>query len=248
MKLLDGKTALITGASRGIGRAIAIEFARHGANLVLNASRASSFMDDTVEAVKKAGTAPVVSIGSVDKKESALAMVQAAVQAFGRLDILVNNAGITHDKPLMMMREEEFDAVISVNLRGAFQCSREAVRQMMKQRSGRIIQISSISAISGRPGQCNYAASKAALIGFTKSLARELGKFNILVNALYVGVIDTDMTRKMPADARKEITARIPLGRAGTPQEVAGPCVFLGSDLSTFVNGTTINISGGSYV
>lgn len=248
MKLLDGKTALITGASRGIGRAIAVAFAEQGANLVLNASRASDDMEATVDAVKAAGGDCIVSIGSVDQAEAARAMVETAVETFGRLDILINNAGITRDKPLMMMREEEFDEVMSVNLRGAYQCSREAARQMMKQRSGRIIQVSSISALSGRPGQCNYAASKAGLVGFTKSLARELGKFNVLVNALYVGVIDTDLTRKMPAAAKADITKNIPLGRVGTPAEVAGPCVFLGSDLSTFVNGTTINISGGGYV
>ncbi|MBO9463673.1 3-oxoacyl-[acyl-carrier-protein] reductase FabG [Pelagimonas phthalicica] len=248
MKLLEGKTALVTGASRGIGRAVAVEFAKQGANLVVNASRASAEMDETVELIKDAGAQVITSIGSVDQEESARAMVGAAVETFGSLDILVNNAGITRDKPLMMMKEEDFDDVISVNLRGTYQCSREAARQMMKQRSGRIIQVSSISALSGRPGQCNYAASKSALVGFTKSLARELGKFNVLVNALYVGVIDTDLTKKMPAAAKKTITANIPLGRVGTPEEVAGPCVFLGSDLSTFVNGTTINISGGGYV
>lgn len=248
MKLLQNKVALITGASRGIGRAIAIQFAGQGAKLVLNASRPSEAMDETVEMVKAAGGECIVSLGSVDREESARAMVQAAVDTFGRLDILINNAGITRDKPLMLMSETEFDDVMNVNLKGAYQCSREAARQMMKQRSGRIIQVSSISALSGRPGQCNYAASKSALVGFTKSLARELGKFNVLVNALYVGVIDTDLTRKMPAAAKKTITASIPLGRVGTPEEVAGPCVFLGSDLSTFVNGTTINISGGGYV
>lgn len=248
MRLLDGKTALITGASRGIGRSVAVEFAKQGAQLVLNASRPSEAMDETVEAVKAEGAEVVVSLGSVDRVEVAREMVKTAVDTFGQLDILINNAGITRDKPLLMMKEDEFDEVISVNLRGTYQCSREAARQMMKQRSGRIIQVSSISALSGRPGQCNYAASKSALIGFTKSLARELGKFNVLVNALYVGVIDTDLTRKMPAPAKKAITQNIPLGRVGTPEEVAGPCVFLGSDLSTFVNGTTINISGGGYV
>lgn len=248
MKLLENKVALVTGASRGIGRAVAIAFAEQGAKLVLNASRPSEAMDETVAAVQAAGGECIVSIGSVDREDAARAMVSAAVETWGQLDILVNNAGITRDKPLMLMREEEFDEVISVNLRGAYQCSREAARQMMKQRSGRIIQVSSVSALSGRPGQCNYAASKSALIGFTKSLARELGKFNVLVNALYVGVIDTDLTRKMPSAAKSAITANIPLGRIGTPEEVAGPCVFLGSDLSTFVNGTTINISGGGYV
>lgn len=248
MRLLEGKVALITGASRGIGRAVAVEFARHGADLVLNASRPSAAMEETVAEVQALGGRVVQSLGPVEREESARAMVAAAVESFGRLDILVNNAGITRDKPLMLMREEEFDEVIAVNLRGTYQCSREAARQMMKQRSGRIIQVSSISALSGRPGQCNYAASKSALIGFTKSLARELGKFNVLVNALYVGVIDTELTRKMPPEAKKEVTRNIPLGRMGAPAEVAGPCVFLGSDLSSFVNGTTINISGGGYV
>jgi len=247
MRLLQDKVAIITGASRGIGRAIALQFAENGAKLVLNASRSSEAMDATVSEIRALGAECITSIGSVDSEVTAREMVKAAVEQFGQLDILINNAGITRDKPLMLMREEEFDEVISVNLRGTYQCSREAARQMMKQRSGRIIQVSSISALSGRPGQCNYAASKSALIGFTKSLARELGKFNVLVNALYVGVIDTDLTRKMPAAVKNDITKNIPLGRIGTPEEVAGPCVFLGSNLSTFVNGTTINISGGGY-
>lgn len=248
MTLLQGKVALITGASRGIGRAIALEFAQQGADLVLNASRQSEALTQTVEEAEALGARVVQSIGPVERAETARAMVATAVETFGKLDILINNAGITRDKPLMLMSEADFDDVIAVNLRGTYQTSREAARQMMKQRSGRIIQISSISALSGRPGQCNYAATKAGLVGFTKSLARELGKFNVLVNALYVGVIDTDLTRKMPPEAKKEITRNIPLGRVGTPEEVAGPCVFLGSDLSSFVNGTTINISGGGYV
>lgn len=248
MRLLEGKVVIITGASRGIGRTIAIEFAKQGAHLVLNASKSSDDMDATVKDVKVEGAECITLLGSVDKIETARNLIKVAIDHFGRLDVLINNAGITRDKPLILMREEEFDDVLSVNLKGTYLCSSEAARQMMKQRSGRIIQISSISALSGRPGQCNYAASKSALIGFTKSLARELGKFNILVNALYVGVIDTDLTRKMSIKAREEILRNIPLRRAGEPEEVAGPCIFLASDLSTFVNGTTINVSGGGYI
>ena len=248
MKLLDGKSAIVTGGSRGIGRAIALEYARQGASLVLNASRASGALTETAEAIRGMGTRCETVPGSVTEEATARALVQKAVDAFGQLDILVNNAGIVRDKPLVMMSEKEFDEVLAVNLRGVYQCSREAVRQMMKQRHGRIISISSVAALAGRPGQCNYTASKAGIVGFTKSLAREAGRYNVLANALFVGVMETDMYRRMPAAAKKELRQFIPLQRVGRPEEVAGPCVFLGSDLSTFVTGTTINVSGGSYV
>ncbi len=248
MNLLEGKSAIVTGGSRGIGRSIALEFARQGASLVLNASRASDALTETAEAIRNMGRGCETVPGSVAEEATARALVRTAVDAFGRLDILVNNAGIVRDKPLVMMTEKEFDEVLDVNLRGVYQCSREAVRQMMKQRHGRIISISSVAALAGRPGQCNYTAAKAGIVGFTKSLAREAGKYNVLANALFVGVMETDMYRRMPAAAKKELRQFIPLQRVGRPEEVAGPCVFLGSDLSTFVTGTTINVSGGSYV
>ena len=194
MKLLEHKSAIVTGASRGIGRAIALEYARQGARLVLNASRMSEPLAETAAMVREIGGRCELVPGSVTEAATARAMVERAVVAFGKLDVLVNNAGVLNDKPLLMMSEKDFDEVISVNLRGVYQCSREAVREMMKQRSGRIISISSISALSGRPGQCNYAAAKAGLVGFTKSLAREVGRFNVLANVLFVGVIDTDPT------------------------------------------------------
>ena len=248
MKLLDGKSAIVTGASRGIGRSIALEYARHGASLVLNASRTSDALTETAAAIRDMGTSCETVPGSVTEQATARALVETAVEAFGKLDILINNAGIVRDKPLVMMSEKEFDDVLAVNLRGVYQCSREAVRQMMKQRYGRIVSISSVAALAGRPGKCNYTAAKAGVVGFTKSLAREAGKFNVLANALFVGVIDTDMARRMPPAANKELRQLIPLQRVGRPEEVAGPCVFLGSDLSTYVTGTTINVSGGSYV
>ena len=248
MKLLEGKSAIVTGGSRGIGRSIALEYARQGASVVLNASRASDALTETAEAIRGMGGRCETVPGSVTEETTARALVRKAVDAFGQLDILVNNAGIVRDKPLVMMSEKEFDEVLAVNLRGVYQCSREAVRQMMKQRHGRIISISSVAALAGRPGQCNYTASKAGIVGFTKSLAREAGKYNVLANALFVGVMETDMYRRMPAAAKKELRQFIPLQRVGRPEEVAGPCVFLGSDLSTFVTGTTINVSGGSYV
>ena len=248
MRLLEGRSAIVTGASRGIGRAIALEYARQGADLVLNASAMSEALAGTAAAVRGLGARCETVPGSVAEAATARALVEGAVGAFGKLDVLVNNAGIVRDKPLLMMGEEEFDEVLAVNLRGVYQCSREAVREMMKQRGGRIISISSISALSGRPGQCNYAAAKAGVMGFTKSLAREAGKFNVLVNALFVGVVDTDMTRRMPRAAKTKLRQTIPLDRIGLPEEVAGPCVFLGSDLSSFVTGTSINVSGGSYV
>ena len=248
MRLLEGKSAIVTGASRGIGRSIALEYARQGACLVLNGSRASDALAETAVAIRGLGGSCETVPGSVTEKATARALVAKAVETFGKLDILVNNAGIVRDKPLVMMSEKEFDEVLAVNLRGVYQCSREAVRQMMKQRYGRIVSISSVAALAGRPGQCSYAAAKAGIVGFTKSLAREAGKFNVLANALFVGVIDTDMTRRMPPAVKEELRRTIPLQRVGRPEEVAGPCVFLGSDLSTFVTGTTINVSGGSYV
>ena len=248
MKLLEGRTAIVTGASRGIGRSLALEYARQGASLVLNASRASDALTETAAAIRDQGAKCETVPGSVAEEATARALAAKAVEAFGRLDILVNNAGIVRDKPLVLMGEREFDEVLAVNLRGVYQCSREAVRQMMKQRGGRIISISSVSALAGRPGQCNYAAAKAGIVGFTKSLAREAGKFNVLANALLVGVVETEMSRRIPPAAKRELQRLNPLRRAGRPDEVAGPCVFLGSDLSTYVTGTTINVSGGSYV
>ena len=248
MKLLEGKSAIVTGASRGIGRSIALEYARQGACVVLNASRASSALTGTEAAIRGMGGSCETVPGNVAEAATARALVHKAVETFGKLDILVNNAGIVRDRPLVMMSEKDFDDVLAVNLRGVYQCSREAVRQMMKQRGGRIISISSIAALAGRPGQCNYSAAKAGIVGFTKSLAREAGKFNVLANALFVGVIESGMSRRMPPAAGRELRQLIPLQRVGRPEEVAGPCVFLGSDLSTYVTGTTINVSGGSYV
>ena len=247
MKLLEGKSAIVTGASRGIGRCIAVEYARQGAALVLNASRASDALTETAAVIRDLGGRCETVPGDIAEGSTARALVDKTVEAFGRLDILVNNAGIVRDRPLVMMSEREFDEVIAVNLRGVYQCSREAARQMMKQRCGRIISISSVAALSGRPGQCNYTAAKAGIVGFTKSLAREAGKFNVLANALFVGVVDTEMSRRMPPAVSRELRKLIPLQRVGQPEEVVGPCVFLGSDLSTYITGTTINVSGGSY-
>ena len=248
MKLLEGKSAIVTGASRGIGRSIALEYARQGASVVLNASRASDALSAAAAEIRKLGGRCIAVPGSVTEAATARALVDKAVEAFGKLDVLINNAGIVRDKPLVMMSEQEFDEVLAVNLRGVYQCSREAVRVMMRQRNGRIISISSVAALGGRPGQCNYTAAKAGIVGFTKSLAREAGKFNVLANALFVGVVETEMSRRMPQAAKKELRQYIPLERMGRPEEVAGPCVFLGSDLSTYVTGTTVNVSGGSYV
>ena len=247
MKLLEGRSAIVTGASRGIGRSIALEYARQGAALILNASRASDSLTEAAAEIRRMGGQCETVAGSVVEGVTARALVEKAVTEFGKLDILVNNAGIVRDRPLVMMGEKEFDEVLAVNLRGVYQCSREAVRQMMKQRHGRIISISSVAALSGRPGQCNYTAAKAGIVGFTKSLAREAGKFNVLVNALFVGVVETEMSRRMPPGVSRELRKLIPLQRVGQPEEVAGPCVFLGSDLSSYVTGTTINVSGGSY-
>jgi len=248
MGLLEGKVAVVTGASRGIGRSIAVEYAKQGASLVINASSDSSDLHETANIVRNLGKECEIVVGSVSELNTARNLIARAEKQFGRLDVLINNAGITKDVPLLLMNENDFDDVISVNLRGVYQCSREAARVMMKQKFGRIISISSVSALSGRPGQCNYAAAKSGVIGFTKSLARELGKYNVLVNALFVGAIDTKMTKSLSPQTKKEMIKNISLNRIGKPEEVAGPCVFLGSELSDFVTGTTINVSGGGYV
>lgn len=246
--MLTGRTALITGASRGIGAAIAATFARNGANVVLNSRSDGDAMQATVDSLAEFEGRVRVAIGDVNDSAFAKRMAKEAEEAFGSVDILVNNAGIIKDKPLTFMSEADWDSVLDTNLRGSFLVTKEVLRPMVRNRWGRIINISSITALSGRPGQCNYGAAKAGLIGFTKSLAREVAAHNVLVNAAIVGVIDTRMTKKIPRDVLKEISEMVPLGRIGRPEEVANVCLFLASDMSSYVTGATINVSGGGYI
>ncbi len=247
-RMLDGKVAVVTGAARGIGAAIAQCFAAQGAHLVLNSRTDSPALADTQAAVEAQGVRALTCVGDVGDAEVAQRMVSRALETFGRVDVLVNNAGVIRDRPVLFMKEADWDEVISTNLKGAFLCAKAVLKPMLKQRDGRIINIASITALSGRPGQVNYGSAKAGLIGLTKSLARETAAHNVRVNAAVVGVIDTRMTRQIPRDALQEIAGMVPMGRLGRPEEVANVCLFLASDLSSYVTGTTINVSGGGYI
>jgi 3-oxoacyl-(acyl-carrier-protein) reductase len=243
MGLLDGKVALVTGARRGIGRAIALKFASEGASVVFTCRT----VDDKAEAVKAEIEAFGVRSGiySASDFDGAHKIVDDIKANFGRLDILVNNAGITQDGLVMRLTEEQWDAVIENNLKGAFNFIHAASMVMMRQRSGSIINVSSVVGIHGNAGQANYAASKAGLIGLTKSVAAELGARGVRCNAVAPGFIQTDMTAALDDSVIKEWTASIPLRRGGTPDDVAGVCLFLASDLAAYVSGEVIQVAGG---
>ena len=246
--MLTGKIALVTGASRGIGAQIAKSLAECGAAVIINyngsADKAQAVADEIYSAGGKAEIYPCNVADFAECGE----MIQAIVKKHGRLDILVNNAGITKDGLLMKMSEEEFDQVISVNLKGAFQTIRHASRYFLKQRSGKIINISSVSGILGNAGQANYASSKAGMIGLTKSVARELASRGITVNAIAPGMIATDMTDAMTQEAREKMTEAIPLGRMGTPEDVANMAVFLASPKSDYITGQVFAVDGGMAI
>ncbi len=244
MKLLEGKTALITGASRGIGKAIAEKFASEGANLILT----DLFYDDNARALVEELSATGVKVkmyaSDASKFDQAQAVVEEAAKEFGQIHILVNNAGITRDTLLMRMTEDQWDMVINVNLKSVFNLTKAVQSLMLKQRYGSIINMSSVVGVSGNAGQANYSASKAGIVGFTKSVARELGSRNIRCNAIAPGFILTEMTDKLPEDVRKEWAEKIPLKRGGTPDEVAKVALFLASDLSSYVSGQVIQVCG----
>lgn len=246
--MLEGKTAIVTGASRGIGAAIARSFLEHGANVMINCRSESKALAQITEELAPYGERVGYAVGDVSDKAFVAGMVKQTQAKFDGLDILVNNAGTIRDKPISFMRDEEWDAVIETNLRGPYLCSKAAIKPMMRAKWGRIINIASISALAGRPGQTNYAAAKAGLIGFTKSLAREMAPHNVLANAVVVGVIETRMTKAIPRDTLNEIKELVPMGRVGQPHEVAGACLFLASDLSSYVTGSSLNVSGGGYM
>ena len=244
MKLLEGKTAVITGASRGIGKAIAIKFAQEGCNVAFTDLFADDNMKATEAELQALGVKAKGYASDASKFEETDKVVAEIVKDFGQIDALVNNAGITKDTLLMRMTEEQWDMVINVNLKSVFNFTKAAQKIMLKQRSGSIINMSSVVGVSGNAGQANYSASKAGIIGFTKSIAKELGSRGIRSNAIAPGFIITEMTAKIPDDARKAWEASIPLKRGGTPEEVAGVAVFLASDLSSYVSGQVITVCG----
>ena len=242
---LEGKTAVVTGSARGLGKAIALKLAERGANIVLNDIAASDSLDATAEEFKNSGYKVIVTRGDVRSSEDVKAMLAAAVEAFGSVDILVNNAGITKDKPMAMMSEEDWDAVLDINLKGAFLCTKFAAKQMIKQRYGRIINIASVAGRYGNQGQANYSASKAGLIGLTKTTAKEFASRGVTCNAVAPGMIQSKMTDVLPEEVKKKYLENIPLGRFGTPEDVANVVAFLASDDSAYVTGQVIDIDGG---
>ena len=242
---LDGRVALVTGGSRGIGRAIAVELARAGAQVVFTYVSNPEAAAETEKAIAEAGGRGRAQRCDVADHEALEALVAQVLQEHGRLDIAVNNAGIARDQLILRMKPEDFDAVIATNLRGAWSVCRAAVKPMVKQRWGRIINLSSVVAQMGNAGQSNYAASKGGVEALTRSLAREVGSRSITVNAVAPGFIDTDMTRDLPDAAKKALAERIPLGRLGSAEDVAGVVRFLCSDAAGYVTGQVIHVNGG---
>ncbi|MNO30348.1 3-oxoacyl-[acyl-carrier-protein] reductase FabG [compost metagenome] len=247
-KLLEGQTALVTGASRGIGRSIALALAEAGANVAVNYAGNEEAAARVVTEIDNLGVKAYAVKGHVGNSEQFEAMVKGVVDVWGRIDILVNNAGITRDNLIMRMKEQEFDDVIETNLKGVFNGIKAATRPMMKQRSGRIINISSVVGVLGNAGQANYVAAKAGVIGLTKSSARELASRNITVNCIAPGFIETDMTDMLSEEVRQGMLGGIPLARLGQPEEIAKVAVFLASDSASYMTGQTLHVDGGMYM
>jgi 3-oxoacyl-[acyl-carrier protein] reductase len=245
--MLTSQVAIVTGASRGIGRAIALAMAARGAKVVASARNAAA-LDELVEQIEEQGGEAVAVAADVSVEADAGTLIDRAVAAFGRVDILVNNAGITRDALLLRMKSEDWDAVLDTNLKGAFLCTRAAARVMSKQRSGRIINISSVVGQMGNAGQASYCSSKAGLLGLTKSVARELARRNVTVNAVTPGYIISDMTDDMTDKAREAMIEQIPLARPGEAEDVANVVVFLASDLASYVTGQVLGVNGGMYM
>jgi len=241
---LKDRVAIVTGGGQGIGRAIALELARRGAKILVNDIREDSAAE-TVKLIQDAGGEAAFVIGNVATASDVETIINGAVEKFGKLDILVNNAGITRDGLLMRMKEEDWDLVLNVNLKSAFLLSKAAVRPMMKNRWGRIVNVSSIVGVIGNAGQANYSASKAGLIGLTKTLAKEFASRNVLVNAVAPGFIRTAMTDALSEDQKKVLSDQIPVGRLGEPEDIANVVAFLASDDSAYVTGQVIQITGG---
>ena len=241
---LKDRVVLVTGAGRGIGKAIALRLAREGASIAINDLRLESTRE-AVEEITALGVPAMSAPADVSSSEGVNAMVEAVMTRFGRLDVLINNAGIAQDQILMRMTDEQWDRVIAIDLKSVFLCSRAAVRHMLKAKWGRIVSLASVVGIIGNPGQANYAAAKAGIIGFTRALAREVGTRGITVNALAPGFIETDMTAQLSEKQREELAARIPLGYLGAPEDVANACAFLASEESRYITGHVITVDGG---
>lgn len=242
---LTGKCAVVTGASRGIGRAIALELASQGAQIVVNYSGSEQRAQQVVEEIQALGGQAIAVQANVADTESVQQLMKTAIDTFGSIDILVNNAGITRDNLLMRMKDDEWDDVINTNLKGVFLCTKAVTRQMMKQRAGRIINISSIVGVAGNPGQANYVAAKAGVIGLTKTTAQELASRNILVNAIAPGFITTEMTDELPADLKETMLKQIPLAKLGQPEDIAKAVAFFSSSNANYITGQTLHIDGG---
>jgi 3-oxoacyl-[acyl-carrier protein] reductase len=244
---LDGRVSLVTGASRGIGRAIARALALEGATVFVGARDEARLADVVREVVDEGGTAVALSLDVADRA-SVDAALQRILESRGRLDHLVNNAGITRDNLLLRMKKEEWDQVIATNLTGTYLCTQAVLKPMLKQRSGRIVNVTSVVGVTGNAGQANYAASKAGIIGFTKAVAREVASRSITVNAVAPGFIDTDMTAAMPEKARESLTSSIPLGRVGRPEDIASAVAFLVSDAAAYITGQVLGVDGGFHM
>ncbi len=243
--LLDGKVAMVTGASRGIGRSVAIALAKAGAKVIINYAGNVVAAQEVKDLIDAAGGQSMIVQADVASDEAVGAMVKDTMDAFGQIDILVNNAGITRDNLLMRMKEGDWDAVMNTNLKGVFVCTKAVSRVMMKQKSGKIINMTSVVGIMGNAGQANYAAAKAGVIGFTKSMAKELATRGITVNAVAPGFINTDMTAVLSDQLKDELATKIPVGRLGNPEDVAAAVLFLVSDAANYITGQTLNVDGG---
>ncbi|MCX6303026.1 MAG: 3-oxoacyl-[acyl-carrier-protein] reductase [Bacteroidia bacterium] len=245
MGLLNGKTALITGASRGIGKSIAMLYAKEGADIAITNIADDDEFKAAVMEIEALGVKTKGYVSNAASFEDSQKVINEVVRDFTKIDILVNNAGIISDNLLMRMSEDQWDAVITVNLKSVFNVTKAIIPVMLKQKNGSIINMSSVVGVSGNAGQCNYSASKAGIIGFTKSIAKEVGSRNIRCNAIAPGFILTEMTEKLPEEVKKDWANKIPLKRGGTPQDVANTALYLASDLSSYITGQTIHVCGG---
>ena len=243
--LLDGKVALVTGGSRGIGRAIAVALAREGAKVAINFAGNEKAAEETKALVEQAGSEAILLKADVSDKDADAVLIDTVIKTYGKIDILVNNAGITRDSLMLRMKEDDFDAVIDTNLRSVFYLTKAAAKSMMKKRTGRIINMSSVVGLTGNAGQVNYAAAKAGVLGITKSAAKELASRGITVNAVAPGFIETDMTDVLSDTVKESLLHEIPLKRMGEPKDVANAVLFLASDQSAYITGQVIHVDGG---